>query len=134
MAGIWQQPLPKIYNQLSEPELRTRITMAKEQLAKRLVILGHHYQQDQVIEFADFVGDSFELSRKAAEQKGIEYVIFCGVHFMAELSDILTDEKVRVILPVLGAFCSMTDMANLDQTLIAWEQLQENCPGQLIVP
>src|SRR5258705_12777131 len=134
MPGIWQQPLPKIYNQLSEPELRVRITLAKEQLGKRLVILGHHYQQDQVIEFADFVGDSFELSRKAAEQKGIEYVIFCGVHFMAESADILTDENVRVILPDLGAGCSMADMANLDQTLVAWEQLAETCPGQTIVP
>ncbi|HEV8292115.1 MAG TPA: quinolinate synthase NadA, partial [Tepidisphaeraceae bacterium] len=108
--------------------------MAKEQLAGRLVILGHHYQQDEVIEFADFVGDSFELSRKAAEQKGIEYVVFCGVHFMAESADILTDENVRVILPDLGAGCSMADMANLDQTLVAWEQLQETCPGQTIVP
>src|ERR1041385_2442954 len=134
MAGIWQQPLPPIYNQLSEAELRLRITMAKEQLAHRLVILGHHYQQDEVIEFADFVGDSFELSRKAAEQKGIEYVVFCGVHFMAESADILTDEKVRVILPDLGAGCSMADMASLDQTLEAWEQLQATCPEQTIIP
>jgi quinolinate synthase len=134
MAGIWQQPLPSIYNQLSEAELRVRLALAKEQLADRLVILGHHYQQDQVIEFADFVGDSFELSRKAAEQKGIEYVVFCGVHFMAESADILTDENVRVILPDLGAGCSMADMANLDQTLVAWEQLTETCPGQTIVP
>src|SRR5437899_1243785 len=99
-----------------------------------MVILGHHYQQDQVIEFADFVGDSFELSRRAAEQKGIEFVVFCGVHFMAESADILTDENVRVILPDLGAGCSMADMANLDQTLVAWEQLAETCPGQTIVP
>jgi quinolinate synthase len=134
MAGVWQQPLPPIYNQLSEPELRLRIAMAKEQLAGKLVILGHHYQQDQVIEFADFVGDSFELSRKAAEQKGIEYVVFCGVHFMAESADILTDEDVSVVLPDLGAGCSMADMANLDQTLVAWEQLTETCPDQLIVP
>src|SRR5437773_8737359 len=134
MAGIWQQPLPKIYNQLSDAELRVRISLAKEQLGSRLVVLGHHYQQDEVIEFADFVGDSFELSRKAAEQKGIEFVVFCGVHFMAESADILTDENVRVILPDLGAGCSMADMANLDQTLVAWEQIQEACPGQTIVP
>src|SRR2546421_2106212 len=134
MAGIWQKPLPQIYNQLSEAELRIRLAMAKEQLGSRLVILGHHYQQDEVIEFADFVGDSFELSRKAAEQKGIEFVIFCGVHFMAESADILTDEKVKVILPDLGAGCSMADMANLDQTLVAWEQLDETCLGQTIVP
>src|SRR5437016_4113289 len=134
MAGIWQQPLPKIYNQLTEPEMRERIAIAKEHLGKRLVILGHHYQHDEVIEFADFVGDSFELSRKAAEQKGIEFVVFCGVHFMAESADILTEENVRVILPDLGAGCSMADMANLDQTLVAWEQLAETCPGQTIVP
>jgi quinolinate synthase len=123
-----------IYNQLSDAELRVRIGLARELLGSRLVILGHHYQQDPVIEFADFVGDSFELSRKAAEQKGIEYVVFCGVHFMAESADILTEEGVRVVLPDLGAGCSMADMANLDQTLVAWEQLQENCPGQTIVP
>src|SRR5437762_9167510 len=134
MAHVWQQPLPKIYTELSEPELRVRITLAKEQLGKRLVILGHHYQQDQVIDFADFVGDSFELSRKAAEQKGIEFVVFCGVHFMAESADILTDESVRVILPDLGAGCSMADMANLDQTIECWEQLKETCPDQLVVP
>src|SRR5437773_8862357 len=134
MAGIWQQPLPKIYNQLSDAELRVRISLAKEQLGSRLVVLGHHYQQDEVIEFADFVGDSFELSRKAAEQKGIEFVVFCGVHFMAESADILTDENVRVVLPDLGAGCSMADMANIDQTIECWEQLKETCPDQLFVP
>src|SRR5690349_23431776 len=134
MPLVWQQPLPDIYTQLSDPELRLRIESAKEALAGRLVILGHHYQQDAVIDFADFTGDSFELSRKAAEQRGIEYVVFCGVHFMAESADILTDERVRVILPDLGAGCSMADMANLDQTLDAWSQLQETCPDQTIVP
>ncbi len=131
---VWQQPLPAIYTQLSDAELRLRIATARETLGRRLVILGHHYQQDAVIEFADFTGDSFELSRRAAEQKGCEFVIFCGVHFMAESADILTDESVRVILPDLGAGCSMADMANLDQTLDCWAQLQETCPGQLIVP
>src|SRR5256714_12519843 len=134
MALVWQHPLPDIYTQLSDPELRIRIESAREALGDRLLILGHHYQQDAVIDFADFTGDSFELSRKAADQKGIEYVIFCGVHFMAESADILTDEKVRVILPDLGAGCSMADMANLDQTVEAWSQLEETCPGQTIVP
>ncbi len=131
---VWQQPLPAIYNELSEAELRVRIQSAREHLGSKLAILGHHYQQDAVIEFADFTGDSFELSRKAADQRGIEYVIFCGVHFMAESADILTPENVRVILPDLGAGCSMADMANLDQTLECWEQLQSTCPGQRIVP
>jgi len=134
MSLVWQQPLPEIYTQLSDAELRLRIESARETLGKRLVILGHHYQQDAVIDFADFTGDSFELSRKAADEKNIDYVIFCGVHFMAESADILTNENVRVILPDLGAGCSMADMANLDQTEDAWAQLQETCPDQTIVP
>lgn len=131
---VWQQPLPPIYNKLSDADLRVRIQLAKDALGERLIILGHHYQQDAVIEFADFTGDSFELSRKAAEQKNAEYVIFCGVHFMAESADILTDDRVQVILPDLGAGCSMADMANLDQTLECWAQLEEHCPDQTIVP
>jgi quinolinate synthase len=131
---VWQQPLPAIYQQLSDAELHLRIESARQALGGRLVILGHHYQQDAVVEFADFTGDSFELSRNAASQKGIEYVVFCGVHFMAESADILTDDNVRVILPDLGAGCSMADMANLDQTLECWEQLKEQCPDQTIVP
>src|SRR6476660_8969117 len=131
---VWQEPLPRIYQQLSDAELRLRIESARETLGSRVAILGHHYQQDAIIDFADFTGDSFELSRKAADQKGVEYVVFCGVHFMAESADILTDEKVRVILPDLGAGCSMADMANLDQTIDAWSQLEETCPGQTIVP
>ncbi|HSV15590.1 MAG TPA: quinolinate synthase NadA [Tepidisphaeraceae bacterium] len=134
MAKVWQQPLPEIYTQLSDPELRIRIEAAREALGSKLAILGHHYQQDAIIDFADFTGDSFELSRRAAEQKGVEYVVFCGVHFMAESADILTDEKVHVILPDLGAGCSMADMANLDQTIECWEQLKQTCPDQLIVP
>src|SRR3978361_423652 len=130
----WQQPLPPIYQQLSDGELRLRIESARETLGSKLAILGHHYQQDAVIAFADFTGDSFELSRKAAEQRGVEFVVFCGVHFMAESADILTDESVHVILPDLGAGCSMADMANLDQTMDAWAQLAEACPDQTIVP
>jgi quinolinate synthase len=134
MNKVWQQPLLAIFRQLSEPELRLRIAAAKAALGKRLAILGHHYQQDAIIDFADFTGDSFELSRRAADQQGVEFVVFCGVHFMAESADILTDPAVRVILPDLGAGCSMADMASLDQTLEAWAQLEETCPDQLIVP
>lgn len=134
MALNWQQPLPPIYTQLSEPELRLRITSARQTLGSRLVILGHHYQQDSVIEFADFTGDSFELSRKAAQQKQAEYVIFCGVHFMAESADILTEPHVQVILPDLGAGCSMADMANIDQTYDAWEQLTDVLGDYPIIP
>jgi len=132
--NVWQSPLPPIYTQLSEPELRLRIESAKEALGDKLVILGHHYQQDAIIDYADFTGDSFELSRRAADQKNAEYVIFCGVHFMAESADILTPENVHVILPDLGAGCSMADMANIDQTIECWEQLVATCPDQTIVP
>ena len=121
----WQHPLPAIYRELSDPELRFRIEQAKEALGDELVILGHHYQQDDVIDFADKQGDSFELSRHAADLQGVKYVVFCGVHFMAETADMLTDESVRVILPDMGAGCSMADMADLDQTEEAWEQISE---------
>ncbi len=134
MALTWQQPLPPIYNQLSDAELRIRIQDARQRLGSQLVILGHHYQQDEVLDFADYSGDSFELSRKAASHQGARYVIFCGVHFMAESADILTDPSVRVILPDMGAGCSMADMANLDQTLDCWAELEEACPGQRIIP
>jgi quinolinate synthase len=134
MNAVWQTPLPLIYKQLSEPELRVRIESAKAALGPRLVILGHHYQQNAVIDFADFTGDSFELSRNAAQQKKAEFVVFCGVHFMAESADILTAENVKVILPDLGAGCSMADMANIDQTLECWDQLRDVCPDQTIVP
>jgi len=134
MGLTWQQPLPKIYKELSDNELRLRIRSAKEALGHRLVILGHHYQQDAVTDFADFTGDSFELSRNAAQQKSAEFVVFCGVHFMAESADVLTADNVKVILPDLGAGCSMADMANLDQTLECWDQLRDVCPEQTIVP
>src|ERR1700744_2805790 len=129
----WQQPLPEISQELPGSELRLRIESAREALGGRLAVLGHHYQQDAVIDFADFTGDSFELSQKAAKSDA-DFVVFCGVHFMAESADILTRPEVRVILPDLGAGCSMADMANLDQTLECWEQLQQVCADQTIVP
>jgi quinolinate synthase len=134
MGLTWQQPLPQTYKELSDNELRLRIRSAKQAMGHRLVILGHHYQQDAVTDFADFTGDSFELSRKAAQQKSAEFVVFCGVHFMAESADVLTADNVKVILPDLGAGCSMADMANLDQTLECWDQLRDVCPDQTIVP
>jgi quinolinate synthase len=134
MPTAWQQPLPNQYKILPDNDLRSRIRAAKDRLGRRLLILGHHYQQDAVIEFADFTGDSFELSRNAAAQTGAEFVVFCGVHFMAESADVLTPENVKVILPDLGAGCSMADMANLDQTLDCWAELGELCPDQTVVP
>jgi len=134
MASTWQLPLPDIYVRLSDAELRVRVSMAKESLGAKLCVLGHHYQQDAVVEFADYVGDSFELSRYAARQKSAAYVVFCGVHFMAESADILTEPSVQVILPDLGAGCSMADMANIDQTYEAWEQLTQTLGSHPIVP
>ena len=134
MASIWQQPLPAIYSKLSDAELHLRIEDARRKLGTKLLILGHHYQQEEVVRFADFAGDSFELSRNAAAQTDAEFVVFCGVHFMAESADILTKPEVKVILPDLGAGCSMADMANLEQTLECWGQLEESCPHQKIVP
>jgi len=116
---LWQPDLSSTYTAMGEPELLERIAERRAALGSRLVILGHHYQQDEVIRFADFTGDSFKLSRLAAEQveeAGAEYVIFCGVHFMAESADMLTPEPVQVILPDLSAGCSMADMADRDQT------------------
>jgi len=129
---LWQPPLPDTYTQRSDDELAQAIQARKDQLGSDLVILGHHYQQDQVLQFADFTGDSFKLSQLAAEQvekAGARYVIFEGVHFMAESADILTPEGVSVILPDLSAGCSMADMAGYEQTVEAWEQLNETLEG-----
>ncbi|GJQ26604.1 MAG: quinolinate synthase A [Phycisphaerae bacterium] len=120
---LYQPPLPPRYAAYSQDELRRRIAERKAEFGRRIVILGHHYQQDDVIEFADFTGDSFKLSQLAAAQKDAEFVIFCGVHFMAESADILTDERVKVILPDLSAGCSMADMAGIEQVEEAWDWL-----------
>jgi len=110
----------------------SEIRQRKSELGSRVVILGHHYQQDDVIQFADFTGDSLKLSQLASAQKDAEFVVFCGVHFMAESADILTDERVVVILPDLAAGCSMADMAQIDQVESAWSQLAEITPASII--
>lgn len=125
---LWQPPLPERYTTMSDDELAAGIVARKQELGSDLVVLGHHYQQDAVIQYADFTGDSFKLSQLAAEQvkqANAKYVIFAGVHFMAETADILTDDGVAVMLPDLGAGCSMADMADYDQTVECWEQLEE---------
>lgn len=111
------------YREIPEPDLAARIRRAKEALAEKLLILGHHYQKDEVIQFADLRGDSLKLSQMAAESKAARYLIFCGVHFMAETADILTDDDVEVILPDMAAGCSMADMADIDQVEACWEEL-----------
>ncbi|MGD9932752.1 MAG: quinolinate synthase NadA [Dehalococcoidia bacterium] len=121
----WQQDIPRDYLHLSPKELERRIGVARAKLGDRLTILGHHYQRDEVIQYADHTGDSFKLARHAAEQKGVEYVVFCGVHFMAESADILTSEDVRVVLPNMAAGCSMADMADPDDVYEAWDTIHE---------
>ncbi|MDG4805409.1 quinolinate synthase NadA [Micromonospora sp. WMMD1120] len=109
----------------SDPDLVARATAAKAALGSRVFVLGHHYQRDEVIQFADVTGDSFKLAREAAARPDAEYIVFCGVHFMAESADILTTDSQRVILPDLAAGCSMADMAVLGQVEAAWDTLTE---------
>src|SRR3954464_5213726 len=120
-----RQPLPESYLRLSEDEMDARIVAAKETLGERLVILGHHYQRDEVIKFADFTGDSLKLAHAAATRHSAEFVVFCGVHFMAESADILRGPNQKVVLPDLAAGCSMADRAAEDQLEIAWRELAE---------
>ena len=120
-----QGPIPAEYTQASAEELDARILAAKETLGDRLKILGHFYQRDEVIQYADFVGDSFMLAQAAKDHPEAESFVFCGVHFMAETADILSTDAQSVILPNLAAGCSMADMATIDQVEEAWEQLTE---------
>ncbi len=130
---LYQLPLAPRYSNMTAEELCAGIRAFKQKLGRRLVILGHHYQQDDVIQFADFTGDSLKLSLLAAEQKDAEFIVFCGVHFMAESADILTSDKQTVILPDLSAGCSMADMAHIDQVEAAWPLLEEKA-GAAITP
>ncbi|HZT69828.1 MAG TPA: quinolinate synthase NadA [Terriglobia bacterium] len=124
--------LPEDYVELSEQELDDRIAQAKAQLGSRVVILGHHYQRDEVVKFADYRGDSLKLSRLAASRKEAEYIVFCGVHFMAESADILRDEHQIVILPDMNAGCSMADMAALEQVEVCWEEITSRVEGKIV--
>ena len=112
--GVQWQKLPISYMRTSPEQLSNNIQKAKKTLGQKLVILGHHYQRNEVIQFADFRGDSFKLSQFAAEQKEAEFIVFCGVHFMAETADILSTPQQKVILPNMTAGCSMSDMAQKD--------------------
>jgi quinolinate synthase len=129
-----QQVLPEHYSGASDDELHGAIGAAKQRLGDRLLILGHHYQRDEVMRWADARGDSFGLSRIAADRRDAEFVVFCGVHFMAESADILTAAHQQVLLPDLNAGCSMADMADLDSVEEAWEALAEVTDVDRIVP
>ncbi|WP_204357606.1 MULTISPECIES: quinolinate synthase NadA [unclassified Streptomyces] len=109
----------------SDPDLVARARAAKEKLGDKVFILGHHYQRDEVIEFADVTGDSFKLAKDAAARPEAEYIVFCGVHFMAESADILTSDDQKVVLPDLAAGCSMADMATAEQVAECWDVLTE---------
>ncbi|MFO0835209.1 MAG: quinolinate synthase NadA [Phycisphaerales bacterium] len=124
---LWQPSLPETYRTLSEDELAARIDARRKELGDSLFILGHHYQTDPIIRHADATGDSLKLSQVAArvaKERPVKYVVFCGVHFMAETADMLTPDHVAVILPDLSAGCSMADMAQYDDTVEAWDSIQ----------
>src|SRR5439155_18785892 len=115
-----RQPLPDKYLGLADQEMERRIAAAKAKLGYRVVILGHHYQRDGVIKFADYTGDSFKLARHVSKHPEAEFIIFCGVHFMAESADVLSAEHQQVILPDLAGGCSMADMAAADPPGMCW--------------
>jgi quinolinate synthase len=129
-----RQPLPERYLGLSDEEMALRIAAARAALGDRLVILGHHYQRDEVIKFADYTGDSFKLSREIAKHPSAEYIVFCGVHFMAESADVLALPHQKVILPDLAAGCSMADMAPADELEICWSELEQMGLASRTVP
>ena len=118
----------------SDPALAARARAARESLGGSLFVLGHHYQRDEVIQFADVTGDSFKLAREAAARPDARYVAFCGVHFMAESADILTGDDQQVVLPDLAAGCSMADMASYDQVEECWEVLEDAGIAGDVVP
>ncbi|HEV7719914.1 MAG TPA: quinolinate synthase NadA, partial [Iamia sp.] len=129
-----QTPLPERYTTASIDENHERIGAAKASLGDRLFILGHHYQRDEVMRWADARGDSYRLSVLAQERPEAEFIVFCGVHFMAESADVLTGDHQQVILPDLNAGCSMADMADLDEVEEAWEALATVIDIEQVVP
>ncbi len=118
----------------SDPDLLSRARAARKTLGNDVLILGHHYQRNEVIEFADITGDSFKLAQEAANQSSVENIIFCGVHFMAESADILTSERQKIILPDLAAGCSMADMATANQVTQCWSDLQSIGVADQVIP
>lgn len=130
---VGKQLLPEKYNAMSEEEVHERIREIKEKLGRELFIPGHHYQREEVIRHCDSTGDSLQLAQVSAQQKKASFIVFCGVHFMAETADILTQKHQKVLLPDMRAGCSMADMANIQQTNRAWSELQQLF-GDTIIP
>src|SRR4051812_40987716 len=129
-----QSQLPERYTLASDDELARRIGDAKAALGERVFILGHHYQRDEVMRWADARGDSFRLSVLAQERPNADYIVFCGVHFMAESADILTGDHQQVILPDLNAGCSMADMADVEEVEDAWDALARVTDIERVIP
>ncbi len=129
-----QPSIPAEYLNEDENNLIARIQARKKELGSQLLILGHHYQQEAVFQCADMAGDSLKLARQAAEAKDARYIVFCGVHFMAESADILTDTDQAVFLPHLEAGCPMADMATVDEVEKAWQELAQVCDVDKVVP
>lgn len=125
--------IPDYYRSLSVEEMEGRVRSLKEKFGRKLFIPGHHYQKDEVIQFADSTGDSLQLAQVSSDNSLAEYIVFCGVHFMAETADILTGNQQKVILPDMRAGCSMADMADIDQTERGWKAMQDTF-GETIIP
>ena len=126
--------LPQEYREAPVADLKERVRGAKKKLGDKAIVLAHHYQRMEVVEFGDAVGDSYGLSKIAASQKNVEYIFFCGVHFMAESADILTDDNQTVFLPNPLAGCPMADMAEMADVLEAWKLLEEFGGDEKILP
>ena len=124
-SGVRWQKVPTRYLKMSPEQVEAGIRYARKEIGTKAVVLGHHYQRDDVIQFADFRGDSYLLSKEAAAAKEAKWIIFCGVHFMAETADLLSDDDQHVILPNMAAGCSMADMAAIDDVEDAWDDLME---------
>lgn len=134
MTIAYQTPLPAPYPSLTEREMRTRIQSVRDHFGKKLVVLAHHYQRPEIVELSDVRGDSLQLAQFAAKQTEADYIVFCGVHFMAEGADILKTGNQVVVLPDLGAGCDMADMADVDDVSEAWEQFVEVIGHESIMP
>ena len=132
--AYWQQDIPSEYWDLGADELVERVAVARKKLGSKLIVLGHHYQREDIIQFADFRGDSFKLAQWAAQHPESVYIIFCGVHFMAEAADILSAPHQKVMLPNMAAGCSMADMADPEDVYACWEELEQAGVADKVVP
>jgi len=132
--AYWQNDIPEAYWDLDGEALAERIAAARAKLGERCVVLGHHYQREDIIQFADLRGDSFKLAQWAAERPDSEFIVFCGVHFMAESADILSAPHQKVVLPNMSAGCSMADMAEPDDVYACWDELREAGIAEITVP